>query len=140
MATIIKTIPTQASPETVWDALRDIGALHTRVAPGVVTATELVPGGRQVTFVGGRTVFEPIVTLDDTHHRLVWSAQGGVTTHYNAAAEVIGDEDGGSIVIWTADFLPDDLYETLDRAMTVGAEAMARTFDAALEALEPLES
>ncbi len=129
MATVIKTIPTQASPEAVWEALRDIGALHTRVVPGVVTATELVPGGRRVTFSSGQTVFEPIVTIDDTHHRLVWSAQGGIITHYNAAVEVVGDEDGDSIVIWTADFLPDSVAETLERAMTAGAEAMVRTFD-----------
>ena len=131
MATVIKTIPVQASPEAVWNALRDIGAVHTRVAPGLVTATELVPGGRRLTFADGQTIVETIITVDDPHHRLVWSTQGNVTTHYNASAEVTMDEDGGSIVTWTADFLPDSAAVAVDGLMTAVAEAMVRTFDQA---------
>jgi hypothetical protein len=129
MATVIKTIPVQDSPEVVWDALRDIGAVHTRLAPGFVTATELVPGGRRLTFANGQTIVETIITVDDQHHRLVWSTQGNVTTHYNASAEVTMDEDGGSIVTWTADFLPDSAAAAVDGLMTGVAEAVVRTFD-----------
>jgi len=113
----------------VWDALRDIGALHTRVVPGFVTATELVPGGRRVTFANGMTVVEPIVTVDDDERRLVWSSQGGATTHYNAAARVAAGPSSGSIVTWTADFLPDSVAAAIDGAMTAGAAAMTRAFD-----------
>jgi uncharacterized protein YndB with AHSA1/START domain len=34
MATIRKEVEIRASPERVWEALRDIGALHTRLAAG----------------------------------------------------------------------------------------------------------
>jgi len=130
MATVVKLIHTRAAPEAVWDALRDIEALHTRVVPGFVTATERVPGGRRVTFGNGVTLFEPIVTVDDHARRLVWSAQGGSTTHYNASAQVAAGEGGGSVVTWTADFLPDSAAPAIDGAMSAGAAVMAKTFDA----------
>src|SRR5215472_3638816 len=41
MASIRKEILTKAWPDDVWDALRDIGALHTRLVPGFVTETRL---------------------------------------------------------------------------------------------------
>ncbi len=129
MASVIKTIHTRAAPDAVWDALRDVGALHTRVVPGFVTATELVPGGRRVTFGNGVTLFEPIVTVDNPARRLVWSAQGGSTTHYNASARVMAGEGGGSVVTWIADFLPDSATPAIEGAMTAGAAVMAKTFD-----------
>jgi len=46
MASIAVEVTTEASPAAVWDAIRDIGALHARLVPGFVVATELVPGGR----------------------------------------------------------------------------------------------
>jgi len=130
MASVVKIIRTHAAPDAVWDALRDVGALHTRVVPGFVTATELVPGGRRVTFGNGVTLFEPIVTIDDQARRLVWSAQGGATTHYNASVQVAADEGGGSVVTWIADFLPDSAKPAIDGAMTSGAAVMGKTFDA----------
>ena len=39
MASIQKDIIIDADPANVWDALRDFGALHTRLAPGFVTDT-----------------------------------------------------------------------------------------------------
>ena len=89
MATVRKEIVTRARPDQVWDAIRDIGALHTRLVPGFVTATRLEPGARIVTFANGVTVREPIVTLDDAAMRLVWAVEGLPTTHYNASAEVV---------------------------------------------------
>ena len=65
MATVRKQVVTQAPPDQVWDAIRDVGALHTRLVPGFVTATRLEPGARIVTFANGVTVREPIVTLDE---------------------------------------------------------------------------
>ena len=46
MATIHKEISIEASADHVWDALRDFGAVHERVAPGFVVATRLEAGAR----------------------------------------------------------------------------------------------
>jgi hypothetical protein len=128
MATVRKDIITRARPEQVWDAIRDIGALHTRLVPGFVIDTRLEPGARRVTFANGLTVREPIITLDELTRRLVWSVEGLRTTHYNASAQVFA-EPGGARVVWVADFLPDDAAPEIDAAMQAGAQAMKIALD-----------
>ena len=132
MATVRKEIATTARPDQVWDAIRDIGALHTRLVPGFVVGTRLEPGARIVTFANGVTVREPIVTVDDAAMRLVWSVEGLPTTHYNASAQVVPGADA-TRVVWIADFLPDEMAEEIDKAMRAGADAMAE----ALGRLDP---
>jgi hypothetical protein len=129
MATIRSELKTQASASDVWSAIRDIGALHTRLAPGFVVDTKLEPGARVVTFVNGVTLREPIVTLDDEARRLVWTAEGGRARHYNAALEVSSLPDGLTSVVWTADFLPDDIRAYLSQAIDTGMAAMQRALD-----------
>ena len=74
MASVTQEIITSARPERVWDAIRDVGALHTRLVVGFVVDTRLEPGARVVTFKNGMVVKEPIVTIDEQARRLVWSA------------------------------------------------------------------
>jgi carbon monoxide dehydrogenase subunit G len=108
MATLRKELLVGAGPERAWDAVRDVGALHTRLVPGFVVDTTLEPGARVVTFGNGLVVREPIVSVEEDRRRLVWGAAGGRTTHYNAALEVLPHGDGSRLV-WTIDLLPDDL-------------------------------
>lgn len=129
MGTVRKDILTQARPSDAWDAVRDIGALHTRLVPGFVTDTKLEPGVRIVTFGNGMVVREPIVTIDDAAMRLVWTAEGGRTTHYNGSAQVFAEPDGTARVVWTVDFLPDSLRPTFDAMMSAGAAAMKTSLD-----------
>jgi hypothetical protein len=127
MATITKTIITPASPEAVWSAIRDIGALHTRLVPGFVVDTRVEPGTpvvRVVTFAGGAVVREPIVSSDDQARRLVWTVEGGAATHFNGSVEVLAGASGGSRVVWRSDVLPDGAATAIDAAMTAGAAAM----------------
>ncbi len=129
MGTIRSELKTRAPASEVWSAIRDIGALHTRLAPGFVIDTKLEPGARVVTFVNGVTLREPIVTLDDDARRLVWTAEGGRARHYNAALQVSELVDGLTSVVWTADFLPDDAGGYLSRAIEAGMAAMQRALD-----------
>jgi Polyketide cyclase / dehydrase and lipid transport len=129
MATIRSEIRTRARSSEVWAAIRDIGALHTRLVPGFVTDTKLEPGARVVTFVNGVTLREPIVTVDDEARRLVWTHEGGRARHYNGALEVSELVDGGTSVVWTADFLPDDIGGYLKQAIDAGMAAMQRSLD-----------
>jgi hypothetical protein len=101
MATIRSEIKTRAPASEVWSAIRDIGALHTRLVPGFVTDTKLEPGGRTVTFVNGTVLREPIVTLDDEARRLVWTHEGGRAAHYNGALQVAELTEGTTSVVWT---------------------------------------
>jgi hypothetical protein len=129
MATIRSEIKTRAKPSEVWSAIRDIGALHTRLVPGFVADTRLEPGARVVTFVNGVTLREPIVTLDDEARRLVWTHEGGRARHYNGALEVSEAAGGLTSVVWTADFLPDDIGGYMAQAIEAGMAAMQRSLD-----------
>jgi hypothetical protein len=130
MASIAKEIVTSASVEAAWDAIRDVGALHTRLVPGFVVATELIPGGRRVTFGNGLVVDEPIIDSNDELHRLAWTAVSDVMplTHYNSSVQVF-ERDGGSRIVWTSDLLPNEAAGTVDEMMELGARVMADTLN-----------
>ena len=129
MASIRKEISTSATPEQVWDALRDVGALHTRLVPGFVTDTRMETGARIVTFGNGKVVRELIVTVDEDERRVVWSAVGGFLTHHNGSAQVFASAGGATKVVWIADLLPDTAAETVGAMMEAGMLAMKRTLD-----------
>lgn len=108
MASIRREIHTTARPEDAWAALRDVGALHTRLVPGFVVDTQLEGADRIVTFGNGMVVREPIIDVSDEWRRVAWSAIGGQLTHYNASAQVIVDADDGARIVWIADLLPNE--------------------------------
>jgi len=128
MASVRREIVTSAAPDAVWDAIRDVGALHTRLVPGFVVDTRLESGARVVTFGNGMVVREPIVTVDDEARRLVWGAEGGALKHYNGAVQVFA-EASGSRVVWTADFLPNEAAETVGKMIEQGMAVMKKTLD-----------
>jgi carbon monoxide dehydrogenase subunit G len=129
MASIHRDVLIQADPETVWDALRDVGALHRRLAPGFVTDVRLEEGARVVTFGNGLVVREVIVDIDDKAHRLVWSVVGGRMTHHNASAQVLSDGEGGSRFVWIADLLPHELASDIAAMMEQGLAVIKRTLE-----------
>src|SRR5262245_805278 len=112
MASIAKEIVTTASPAAAWDAIRDVGALHTRLVPGFVVDTKLIPGGRRVTFGNGLVVDEPIVGKLDDLRRLAWTAKSDKIplTHFSASVQVF-EREAGSRILWTADVLPNEAAE-----------------------------
>src|SRR5689334_5931701 len=129
MASVTKTIETIAPHRAVWCAINDIGALHTRLVPGFVVDTALDGDARIVTFANGLVVRESIITIDEEHDRLVWSAEGPQFEHYNSSVQAIEQADGTTVVVWIADFKPDDLAHVVDEMMTAGAAAMKLALD-----------
>jgi len=130
MASIRKEILLDARPEEVWDAVRDIGALHTRLVPGFVTATRLEEGARIVTFGNGMVVRELIVDLDEEARRLVWSARGGRLTHHNASVQVFAEGERRSRLVWIADLLPHELAGEIRAMIEQAAGVMKKTLEA----------
>ena len=129
MASIRKEIETRARPEDVWAAVRDIGALHTRLVPGFVVATRLEGDARIVTFGNGMEVREPIVDVNDEIKRLVWSAVGAGLTHYNASVQVFAGPGNGSRIVWIADLLPHDMKGPIEAMIEQGMAVMKKTLD-----------
>ena len=130
MASLRREIVVKASVDEAWEAIADIGALHTRLVPGFVVATRLEANARVVTFANGVTVREPIVSIDAAARRLVWTSEGGRATHYNAALQAFAEPAGGARIVWIVDFLPDALAPALAAAMDAGMAAMQRALDA----------
>ena len=129
MASIRKEISIDARPEDVWAALRDVGALHTRLVPGFVVDTRLEEGARIVTFGNGTVARELIVDVDDETRRVVWSVAGGRFTHHNASAQVFADGAGRSRFVWIADLLPNDLVGDISALMAQGSAVIKKTLE-----------
>jgi len=128
MATLHKEIQIDARPEAIWDAARDVGALHTRLVPGFVVDTQLEGNARVVTFGNGMVVRELIISVDDQRRRLAWTAVGGRTTHYNAVLEVLADRSGARVV-WAIDLLPDEMAKPIGAMQESGLATMKETFE-----------
>src|SRR4051794_16931747 len=127
MASIHKEIQIDAGPDDVWDALRDWGALHERLAPGFAVDTRLDGEDRIVTFFNGAVLRERLVDRDDDARRLVWTVVDGPYAHHNGAAQVLAAEGGRARFVWTADLLPHALAEHTAPLMQRGIETIAAT-------------
>jgi hypothetical protein len=115
---------------SAWDALRDFGALHTRLAPGFVTDCQLADGARIVTFHNGMSVRERFVSSDDARRRLVWAVVGAPFEHHNGAATVAPDGAGRCRFEWQADMLPDMLAGEIEPMMREGLAAIKHHLEA----------
>ena len=131
MASIRIESTIDAPPEAVWDALRDWGAVHERLAPGFVTETRLDGDDRIVTFFNGTVARERLVDLDDETCRLVWSVADGPFTHHNASAQVFAEGEQGTRFVWVADLLPNELATRIAPLMEQGTRAIKKTLEAA---------
>lgn len=126
MASIRREVHIQASPEKVWDALRDVGALHTRLCPGFVVDTQLEGDTRWVTFGNGRKARELIVSVDDATRRVSWAIVDEPFIHYNGAAQVTPLDDGTCRFTWISDVLPNELAPTVAGMIEEGLAATKR--------------
>ena len=134
MATIHKEIGIERSREFVWDAIRDVGAIHKRLVPGFVVDCKLEGDSRIVTFANGMVVRELIVDVDDRTRRHSWSARGGTLTHHNASIQVFSDGEDKCRVVWIADLLPNDAAKTIDEMIQHGLNTMKLTLETSPDA------
>ena len=129
MASIHREVTVEAAPDLVWDAIRDVGAVHERLAPGFVVDTRLEEGARIVTFGNGVVARELIVDLDEGSRRLVWSAVGGRMTHHNASLQVFAEGRTQSRVVWIADLLPNEVAPYIAGMIDQGMAVMKKTME-----------
>jgi len=129
LATIFKEILIEACAEDVWAAVRDVGAVHRRLVPGIVVDARLDGDARVVTFANGMVVREQIVDLDDVARRFAYAAVGGRATHHNASMQVLDAGEGRSRVVWITDLLPNELAGSIRSLVEQGAGVMKRTLE-----------
>ena len=129
MASVHREIVIARPPAEVWDALADVGALHTRLAPGFVNDCRLEPGARVVTFANGMVARELIVDVDTERRRVAWAVVRGRLSHHNASAQVFAEDGGATRFVWIADFLPDEHGASLATMIDAGLAAMKRALE-----------
>ncbi len=129
MASIRKDVVIDAPPDVVWSAVRDVGEVHRRLVPGVLTDARLEAGARVVTFANGMVVRELIVDVDDRTRRFAYTAVGAGTRHHNASMQVVTEGDRASRLIWITDLLPDEMAGPIGALIEQGAAAMKRTLE-----------
>jgi carbon monoxide dehydrogenase subunit G len=128
MASIHREIEIAVKVETAWEALRDVGAIHTKLARGFVTDVRMEEGARLVTFANGTVVRELIVDVDDAQRRVAWSVVGSAMTHHNASAQVF-DDGGATRFVWIADLLPNEVAPGIAAMIEAGLDAIRRTLE-----------
>ena len=133
MASIRKQVSINVPAGQLWDAVRDVGALHTRLVPGFVTDCRLEDGGgaRVVSFANGVVARELIVDLDDEARRLAWSAVGGRLTHHNASVQVFDEGGAACRLVWIADLLPHAMAPAIAAMIEQGLQAMKKALESA---------
>jgi carbon monoxide dehydrogenase subunit G len=124
MASIRKEFIVDAHPDQVWDALRDFGALHTRLVPGFVLDTTLDGDARVVTFANGTVARELLVDCDDARRRLVYAVVSERLKQHSASIQVFADGDSRSRLTWIADVLPNEIAPYISSQMDLGVSAM----------------
>jgi hypothetical protein len=120
-----------ASPENVWAAIRDVGAVHLRLTPGILADARVDGDERTLTFATGAVVRELIVAIDNAARRLAYAVVEGSTrtTYHHASMQVFAEVAGGSRLVWITDFLPHDQAQSIAAIIERGAEVMKRTLE-----------
>lgn len=133
MAHIRKEFLIDNAPENVWAALRDVGAVHERLAPGFVTDTRMETDVRIVTFANGFVAHELIVDIDDGARRVAYAVVGGsmAPKHHHASMQVLADTDGRSRFVWTIDVAPEELAGPISEMADQGSLVMQEALNAA---------
>lgn len=130
MASIRKEVQVNARPETIWDAVRDVGPVHERLAPGFVVDTRMEEGARVVTFGNGQVARELIVDVDDEARRLAWAVVGSPRlTHHNASLQIFAEGEGRSRIVWVADLLPNEVAVYIQAMIDQGMAVMKQTME-----------
>jgi hypothetical protein len=129
MASIRKEFRVAAPAHTVWDAFRDVFAVHARLAPGFVTDCRREGDDRIVTFANGLVARELIVDLDDAKRRLAYSARSERLFHHSASFQVFDDTFGGCTIVWLADLLPHAAAGRVGAMMDAGVAAMRKSLE-----------
>jgi hypothetical protein len=127
MASIHKDIPIDAQPADVWSAVRDFGAVHTRLAPGFVIDARLDGEARIVTFANGNVAREQLVDCDDIRRRLVYAIANERVSHYSASVQVLAEGEIRSRLIWIVDLLPHEMAPYIEGQMDQAALVMQKT-------------
>lgn len=129
-AIVRKEFTVDAPVEFVWSALRDFGALTTRLVRGFVTDCRLEGTARIVTFANGSVAREELVEWKDAERRLVYTIPSEHMQWHRASAEVAPAEEGKTRFVWQTAVVPAAVGAYIDGQMDQGVAALKATLEA----------
>ncbi|TKT70964.1 SRPBCC family protein [Afipia massiliensis] len=129
MASIQKEFDVGSPAQDVWDAVRDFGAVHTRLAPGFVTNAVMDGDSRLVTFSNGTSARELLVDCDDAKRRLVYAVISERIKQHSASVQILENDDGRSKFIWIVDVLPNEIAPYISGQMDLSVAAMKKKLE-----------
>ena len=128
MASITREMIVGVGAIAAWAAVKDVGAVHERLAPGFVTRVALEADMRHVVFANGLAIDELIVTIDDTAKRLVYAVQGRAK-HHQASMQVLAEGEQQCRFIWITDVMPDEAANRFASMMDQALPIIKRTLE-----------
>lgn len=133
MASIWKELTIDAPCESVWAALRDVGAVHERLLPGRVLSTRVDGELRVLGFPDGAVVRELIVDVDDEARRLAYAVVEArmPIVHHHASFQVFAAGADRARLVWITDVLPHSLAPEISARVELGADEMKRALERA---------
>jgi len=122
MASIYRDIAVGCDAESAWAALRRFDAAAELFA-GVLVECRCTGGVREVTFAGGHTLIEHLVTCDDSRKRLVYTVRHEAYAHHSASMQILPDASGCRFA-WVSDFLPEERAGAMEPLIDAGCRAL----------------
>jgi hypothetical protein len=130
MASIHHEITVETSVDRAWAALSAVGDAHTLFAP-VLSEGVLNGDVRMVRFANGMVIHERILDVNDTTHRVAYTAiDGPGMSYHHASMQVIEAGSKQCRFVWITDFLPQELRATLQPLIEAGAKALKANLEA----------
>lgn len=129
MASIYREFTVEADPNIVWSAIRDVGAVHQRLAKGFVVDTHLEDDVRTVTFKNGLVAKERILGIDSQNRRMAYTILSDKLDHHSAAFQVYPETNGQTRIVWSADILPNEMEKFLSEMTDLAIEAIKGTLE-----------
>jgi hypothetical protein len=129
MASIYREFTVEVDPNIVWSAIRDVGAVHQRLAKGFVVDTQLEDDVRTVSFKNGVVAKERILSVDSQNRRMAYTILSDKLKHHSASFQVVAEGKRQTRIVWSADILPNEMEKYLSEMTDQAIEAMKRTLE-----------
>ena len=129
MGSIYREFTVEADANFVWSAIRDVGAIHQRLAKGFVVDTQLAGDVRTVTFKNGVVASERILGVDSQNRRMAYTILSEKLDHHSAAFQVFAEGNRQTRIVWTADVLPKEMETYLSEMTDRAIKAMKGTLE-----------
>ncbi|MBL0085205.1 MAG: SRPBCC family protein [Ideonella sp.] len=127
MAHFEHEVQIDVADSAAWNALRDVGNLHTRLVRGFVTNCDFDGQTRRLKFANGSSAAERIIAVSEDTKRVSWSAISDRLEHHNASAQVVPVGPKSCRIVWSVDLLPDAMAPVIEAMVLAGLKAMKST-------------